>query len=422
MSSTGKELLAPAVGSAQLVNLQTSAKIEGEETQIATITLQPGQSIRAESGSMVFMTSSITMETSATMSDGMKRFMTGQSLFITDFTATGDTPGQVALAPAFPSKVLRLNLQEYGGELVCQKGAYVASNTGVDIELAFTKNFTTGFFGGEGFVLQKLTGEGDVLLQASGALIRKDLEEGETLRVSSGTLVCFTNTIDYDVQMMPGFKNVLFGGEGLFVTTLKGPGTVWMQGMPPDRMISEISRRVPGGGGIGMPIPIGMMGGGGGGEAGEGASDEAAAAGEGADTAAASDAAIEVDRQSTVATSGAMGDSDSSDALFGDAAPTDVPPLTSEDGNTFGDDMSQEPMFNESDDFSSDQGFSEETSFGEDEFKDFGDDNTSFSSFDEGGDMSDSLGDAAGDMDTEGIADTAKGVISTLWDFFTSED
>ena len=423
--STGSNDIVPMSSStpAALVDLTTAAKIEGEETQVATITLQPGQSIRAEAGSMVFMTSSITMETSASVSDGMKRFMTGQSLFVTDFTAV-DTPGQVALAPAFPSKVLRLNLQEYGGEIVCQKGAYVASNVGVSIELAFTKNFSTGFFGGEGFVLQKLTGEGDVLLQASGALIRKDLEEGQTLRVSSGALVCFTNTIDYDVQMMPGFKNVLFGGEGLFITTLKGPGTVWLQGMPPDRMISEISRRVPGGG-IGFGIPIGMGGSGSAGESSGGAgAEEDAAAGEGG--IAASDAAVEADRQATVATSGAMEDSDSPNALFGDAAPEDMPPLTQEPIESFGESMSQDQSLSGGNDFPADQGFSDETTFGDDEFSDqssdFAQDDTSFSSSDESSDLGDSLSDAAGDVDTGSIVDTAKSIVSSLWDFFSGDD
>lgn len=423
--STGRNDIVPMTSSTPaLVDLNIAAKIEGEETQVATITLQPGQSIRAEAGSMVFMTSSITMETSASVSDGMKRFMTGQSLFVTDFTAV-DTPGQVALAPAFPSKVLRLNLQEYGGELICQKGAYVASNVGVSIELAFTKNFSTGFFGGEGFVLQKLTGEGDVLLQASGALIRKDLEDGETLRVSSGTLVCFTNTIDYDVQMMPGFKNVMFGGEGLFVTTLKGPGTVWLQGMPPDRMISEISRRVPGGG-IGFGVPIGVGGSGGAGDAAGGTGVEEGAAAPGEEGIAASDATIEADRQATVATSGAMQDSDSPDALFGDAAPNDMPPLTNEPNESFGESVSEDQVMSESDDFSAEQGFSDETTFGDDEFNDqssdFGQDDTSFSSSSDESDVGDSLSDAAGDVDTGSIVDTAKSVISSLWDFFNGDD
>jgi uncharacterized protein (TIGR00266 family) len=411
----------PPVGGS-LVDFQTSAKIEGEETQVATITLQPGQTIRAESGSLVFMTSSIQMETSSSMSDGMKRFFTGQALFATDFTAV-DQPGQVALAPAFPSKVLRLNLDEYGGEITCQKGAYVASNVDVSIELAFAKNLGTGFFGGEGFVLQRIIGEGDVLLQASGALIRRDLEEGETLRVSSGTLVCFTNTVDYDVQMMPGFKNVLFGGEGLFVTTLKGPGTVWLQGMPPDRMISEIARRVPGGG-IGFGVPIGSSGG----EAagGVGGADGAGTEGGGEEMVSASDATIEADRQATVATSGVMserdvGDGSSPDALFGDAAPKESPRAPAQE-DTFGE-SSQEPLFVTADDeLSNETGFSEETTFSqEDQFKDdLADDSTSFSSFDEGSTSSDP-GDSidAGDMDTEGVTETAKNIFGTLWDLIT---
>lgn len=431
--SSNKDIvpLPPAAGA--LVDLNTSAKIEGDETQVATITLQPGEKIRAESGSMVFMTSSIQMETSSNMGDGMKRFMTGQSLFVTDFTAV-DKPGQVALAPAFPSKVLRLNLQEYGGDLVCQKGAYVASNVGVDIELAFTKSFSAGFFGGEGFVLQKLSGQGDVLLQASGALIRKDLEEGQTMRVSSGALVCFTNTIDYDVQMMPGFKNVMFGGEGLFVTTLKGPGTVWLQGMPPDRMISEIARKVPSGG-LGFGIPMGMGAGGGSDgetteEGAEGAADEASVGGEegGEEMVAASDAAIEADRQNTVASSGAMGDdASSSGSLFGDAAPKDSPAAQPQDNNAFGgDNMSQESTFGgDSDSF--DPGFSEETTFSSgDDFNDFADDNTSFSSFGEESTsgLGDSLGDSMdmGDVDTGGFAETAKNVFSSLWDLMTGDD
>lgn len=143
-----------------------------------------------------------------------------------------------------------------------------ASHT-VDINVEFTKKFSTGFFGGEGFVLQGLSGNGDIMVKAGGALIRKDLKAGEVLRVSSGCLVGFQEGVEFDVQMLSGFKNVVFGGEGLFLTTLTGPGTVWLQGQPPQRMISEIARRVPSGGGIGLAVPLPGMGGGGG-EGGEG--------------------------------------------------------------------------------------------------------------------------------------------------------
>jgi len=128
--------------------------------------------------------------------------------------------------------------------------------------MEFTKSLSSGFFGGEGFVLQALTGEGDVFVKAGGTLIRRDLEEGEQLRISSGCLVAFTAGVDYDVQMVPGIKNAMFGGEGLFMTTLTGAGTVWLQGQPPQRMISEIARRVPSGG-IGLAVPVPGMGGGG---------------------------------------------------------------------------------------------------------------------------------------------------------------
>jgi uncharacterized protein (AIM24 family) len=140
----------------------------------------------------------------------------------------------------------------------------------VDITVEFTKKLSTGFFGGEGFVLQGLTGKGDVMVKAGGTLIRKDLKEGEVLRISSGALVGFQEGVEFDIQMIPGFKNVLFGGEGLFMTTLTGPGTVWLQGQPPQRMISEIARRVPSGGGIGLAVPIPGMGGGGGDNGGDG--------------------------------------------------------------------------------------------------------------------------------------------------------
>lgn len=175
------------------------------------------------------------------------------------------TVGHVALGTDFPSKIVRLNPNEYGGKLVCQKGALLCAAHTIDINMEYSKNFSTGFFGGEGFVLQGLTGEGDVFLKAGGKLIRKELSEGQELRISSGCLVGFSEGIDYDVQMVKGFKNVFAGGEGLFMTTLTGPGVVWLQGM-----VSEIARRVPSGGGLGFMVPLG---GGGGGEGGEGGGD-----------------------------------------------------------------------------------------------------------------------------------------------------
>lgn len=214
------------------VDFGTSAKIDGEESHVVTIELKPGECVRAESGSMIFMTESIQMNTTlgAGASSAFKRMLTGQNVFLTDFTCqptktseTSGTPGEesgtLCLGTDFPSKILRLNLQDMAnGTLICQRGAYLASNPTVDIEMEFTKSLSAGFFGGQGFVLQRLSGEGDVLVKAGGTLVAKDLQPNETLRVTSGSIVAFENTIDYDIQMMPGIKNAMFGGEGLFVT------------------------------------------------------------------------------------------------------------------------------------------------------------------------------------------------------------
>jgi uncharacterized protein (TIGR00266 family) len=248
------------------IDFNVASKIEGNESQILTVSLKPGEVLRAESGALMYMTEGVEMETTTGggLSKGFSRMMTGQNLFISDYTYKGEpgTSGTVCLGTDFPSKILRLNVEEYGGKIICQKGALLCASHTIDIEMEFAKKMTTGFFGGEGFVLQGLTGEGDVFVKAGGTLIRRELEEGEQLRISSGCLVAFSNGVDYDVQMLSGFKNVMFGGEGLFITTLTGPGTVWLQGQPPQRMVSEIARRVPSGG-IGLAVPIGGAGGGG---------------------------------------------------------------------------------------------------------------------------------------------------------------
>eukprot|EP00934_Nitzschia_sp_Nitz4_P001138 Nitzschia sp. Nitz4//scaffold178_size73299//43652//44750//NITZ4_005707-RA/size73299-snap-gene-0.144-mRNA-1//-1//CDS//3329539146//1138//frame0 len=253
------------------IDFDIGTKIEGNESQIVTITLEPGQVLRAESGAMMYMTNGVEMNTTTGggLSSGFQRMLTGQNFFISDYTYEGPpgTTGTVALGTDFPSKILRLNVDEYGGKIVCQKGALLCASHTIDIEMEFTKSFSGGFFGGEGFILQALTGDGDVFLKAGGTLIRRELDHGEQLRISSGCLVGFSQGVDYDVQMVQGFKNVFAGGEGLFMTTLTGPGVVWLQGQPPQRMISEISRRVPSGGGLGFVVPVG--GGGGSGSGGE---------------------------------------------------------------------------------------------------------------------------------------------------------
>mmetsp|Transcript_15181 Transcript_15181/g.22172 ORF Transcript_15181/g.22172 Transcript_15181/m.22172 type:complete len:484 (+) Transcript_15181:87-1538(+) len=414
------------------INFDVASKISGEESQIVEISLSPNQTLRAESGAMIYMTQNVQMETTTGeggLSSGFKRMLTGQNLMVSDFTYHGGkgTTGTVALGTDFPSKILRLNLNQYGNKIICQKGAYLAGSHTVEIEMEFAKKFTTGFFGGEGFVLQSLNGDGDVFVKAGGTLIRKDLQEGETLRVSSGSLVAFTQSVDFDVTTMPGFKNVLFGGEGLFITTLTGPGTVWLQGMPPDRMISEIVRRIPSGGGIGLGIPLGMGGGGGTADAdggGEGTGDDSAE-----DMVAATDAAVDADRQATVASSGLGGIGDSSSpmtedpdapsSLFGDAAP---PPPVEETSTSSSDDWND---FDDSTTFSSND--VKDVNFGDDvteqQFDDFAqEDTTTFSSYDE---EQEDIFDAGSDDSGVGGGEEGGGVgdvLKSIWDFFSDDD
>lgn len=414
-----------------LLDFSVSAKIEGEESQVAMVTLRPGETLRAESGAMLFMTHGVEMNTEMQgASAAFSRFMTGQNVFLTDFTYNGDKEGIVGLGTDFPSKIVRLSLEDYDNStLICQRGAYLASNPGVNIEMEFTKKLGTGFFGGQGFVLQRLSGQGDVLVKAGGTLVEKDLEEGEVLRVTSGSIVAFTSTVEYDIQMMPGIKNVMFGGEGLFVTTLQGPGKVWLQGMPPDRMIAEIARRVPNGG-PGIGIPIGIGGGGSSDTVGEAASGSADAAAGGASDAgiggmaAASEQAIEADRQATIASSGMMGsnvDADSPSELFGDAAPRDATPSTNQvnssaDASSGNDGVYKETTF--TDDATTttfdDNSFSDETSFS-DEL----DPKMDESQWNETSDPATEVFDSGV---VEEAATTSSSMLRTLWDFFTGDD
>lgn len=188
------------------INFDVASKVDGNESQVVTIQLAPGQVLRAESGAMMYMTDGVTMETTTGggVSSGFKRMLTGQNLFISDYRYDGPegTFGQVALGTDFPSKIVRLSVEEYGGKIVCQQGALLCASHTIDIEMEFTKNMTSGFFGGEGFVLQALKGEGDVFVKAGGTLIRRELDEGEELRISSGCLVAITQDVDYGKSLL----------------------------------------------------------------------------------------------------------------------------------------------------------------------------------------------------------------------------
>jgi uncharacterized protein (TIGR00266 family) len=231
------------------IDFDSASHIEGKECETVTIDLQPNQLLRAESGAMMYMTQGVSMETSTGggVVAGMKRMMTGQNFFLSDYRYTGaeGTTGQVCLGSEFPSKIIRLDLDDYGGKIVCQQGALLCASHTVDIEMEFAKKLSTGFFGGEGFILQALLGTGSVFVKAGGAIITKELKVGDSLCISSGCLVAFTPQVTHDIQVIRGFKNVLFGGEGLFLSTLTGPGILWLQAMPPYRMVSEIARRFP---------------------------------------------------------------------------------------------------------------------------------------------------------------------------------
>jgi uncharacterized protein (TIGR00266 family) len=171
--------------------------------------------------------------------------LTGEGFFITSFVHEGSGKGHVAFAAPYPGKVVPMNLPELGGEIICQKDAFLCAASGIDIDIAFSKKLGAGLFGGEGFILQRLRGDGLAFVHAGGTIIRKDLQAGQTLRVDTGALVAMTPSIDYSIKFIGGFTNALFGGEGLFVTTLEGPGTVWLQTLPFARLADRIAAALP---------------------------------------------------------------------------------------------------------------------------------------------------------------------------------
>jgi uncharacterized protein (TIGR00266 family) len=232
-------------------------EIFGEEMQYVEVTLDPGEMVISEAGSMMYMTPAIKMETvfgdpsqqqqgffGKMMSAG-KRLMTGESLFMTTFSNAGTKREQVAFASPYPGKIVPMHLDQLGGELICQKDSFVCAARGVQIGVAFQKKFGTGLFGGEGFIMQRLTGDGIALVHAGGTLMRRSLGPGEMLKLDTGCLVALTPSVDYDIQFVGGLKNSLFGGEGLFFATLTGPGEVWLQSLPFSRLAGRIFAAAP---------------------------------------------------------------------------------------------------------------------------------------------------------------------------------
>lgn len=216
--------------------------IYGDDMQVVEVELDPGEGVRAEAGAMMYMEDGIEMQTSTGggFFRGFKRMVTGESFFITTFLYQGRGKGHVAFAAPYPGKIVPLDLGEIGGSFLCQKDAFLCAAQGIEIEVAFTKRIGSGLFGGEGFILQRLTGNGMAFIHAGGTIIKRELMRGESLRVDTGCLVAFEPTIDYRIEFMGGFRNALFGGEGLFMTQLQGPGTVYLQSLPFSRLADRI--------------------------------------------------------------------------------------------------------------------------------------------------------------------------------------
>lgn len=217
-------------------------KIFGDDMQAVEIELDPSEAVRAEIGAMLYMEDDIEMQTGTEggIFAGLKRIVSGENFFITSFLNTGAGKRNVTFAAPYPGKIIPINLPEVGGTFLCQRDGFLCAAQGIDISVEFTKKIGAGLFGGEGFILQRLTGDGKVFIHAGGTVIKKELKPNERLRVDTGCLVAFQPTVDYDIKFIGGFKNVLFGGEGLFYAVLTGPGIVYLQTLPFSRLADRI--------------------------------------------------------------------------------------------------------------------------------------------------------------------------------------
>jgi uncharacterized protein (TIGR00266 family) len=254
MQSFSPPPVMPSSGSADEIDHE----IIGSEMQFVEIELDPQESVVAEAGSMMYMSDHIEMQTifgdgsesaNAGLFDRMlgagKRLITGESLFSTIFTYQGPGKGKVAFAAPYPGKIIPLDLNELGGKLICQKDAFLCAAKGVSIGIEFQKKIGTALFGGEGFIMQKLEGNGKVFVHAGGTIIQKELQAGETLRVDTGCLVAMTQNVSYDIQYVGNVKSAIFGGEGFFFATVGGPGHIWLQSLPFSRLAGRMLRAAP---------------------------------------------------------------------------------------------------------------------------------------------------------------------------------
>jgi uncharacterized protein (TIGR00266 family) len=241
-------------------------EIHGHEMQFVEIELDPQESVVSEAGAMMYMGQDIRMETvfgdgsqasqSGTFFDKMlgagKRLITGEGLFITMFTNAGAGKNQVAFASPYPGKIIPLNLADYGNRIICQKDAFLCAAKGVSIGIAFQKKIGVALFGGEGFIMQQLDGDGLTFVHAGGTIVERELAAGEVMRVDTGCLVALTQSVHYDIEFVGNVKSALFGGEGFFFATLQGPGHVWLQSLPFSRLAGRIWKAAPQTGGPGQ--------------------------------------------------------------------------------------------------------------------------------------------------------------------------
>ncbi len=234
-------------------NHEIDYRIIGEEMQYVEVELDPQETAIAEAGSFMMMDDGIQMDTifgdgSKQQNSGFlgkllsagKRVLVGESLFMTTYTNIGQGKKKVSFASPYPGKIIPLDLQQLGGRIICQKDAFLCAAKGVSIGIEFQKKLGTGLFGGEGFIMEKLEGDGMAFVHAGGHVMSRELQPGEVLKIDTGCIVAFTSSVHYDIQFIGGIKNTLFGGEGVFFATLQGPGTVWIQTLPISRLASRI--------------------------------------------------------------------------------------------------------------------------------------------------------------------------------------
>ncbi|MED2973050.1 TIGR00266 family protein [Fictibacillus sp. B-59209] len=238
-------------------NHEIDYKIHGDDMQFVEVELDPSETVVAEAGALMMMEDGISLETifgdGSSQGSGLmgklfnagKRMLTGESLFMTTFTNDASGKKHVSFASPYPGKIIPMDLSEHGGKIICQKDAFLAAAKGVSVGIELQRKLGTGFFGGEGFIMQKLEGDGMAFVHAGGTIHEKTLEPGEVLRVDTGCLVAMTKDVDYSIEMVKGVKTALFGGEGLFFATLRGPGKVWIQSLPFSRLASRVFAAIP---------------------------------------------------------------------------------------------------------------------------------------------------------------------------------